>query len=169
MKSDLKYEKANIELRRGKVLELLAIGYSQRSIAEKLNVSDALISLDIMWIKEKAKEDLRSHFQDRLPYEFARSTAGINDVLRRATELRDRMTDPKLQLQTMSLMAQLYGQIMNMASDGGVIQAAFEKVEQLSSKDKTQTESNQRKNFQTKTRSPNSPNMRKRQGNNTNE
>lgn len=157
MKSDLKYEKANIELRRGKVLELLAIGYSQRSIAEKLNVSDALISLDIMWIKEKAKEDLRSHFQDRLPYEFARSTAGINDVLRRATELRDRMTDPKLQLQTMSLMAQLYGQIMNMASDGGVIQAAFEKVEQLSSKDKTQTEEQPKEEFPNEDEEPEQP------------
>jgi DNA-binding NarL/FixJ family response regulator len=47
MNTDLKYEKANIELRRGKVLELLTKGHSQTEIANSLNVSNALISLDI--------------------------------------------------------------------------------------------------------------------------
>jgi hypothetical protein len=73
MNSDLKYDKINIELRRGKVLELLSKGYNQRTIAEKLNVSDALISLDIQWIREQSKEGLRTPLQEKLPYEFARA------------------------------------------------------------------------------------------------
>ena len=79
MNSDLKYEKVNIELRRGKVLELLSKGYNQHTIAERLNVSDALISLDIQWIREQSKEGLRTHLQERLPYEFARAMTFLDE------------------------------------------------------------------------------------------
>lgn len=138
MNSDLKYDKINIELRRGKVLELLTKGYSQRNIAEKLNVSDSLISLDIQWIREQAKDTLRSHLSDKLPFEFARAMAGINDILRRAHEILDSTKDPKLQYQYMTLIMQLWGTIMSMATDGGVIERAFKKMEQLESTPKHQ-------------------------------
>jgi DNA-binding NarL/FixJ family response regulator len=55
MDSDLKYDKINIELRRGEVLKLLARGHSQTDIAKKLNVSNALISLDVQ--KSKRSEN----------------------------------------------------------------------------------------------------------------
>jgi hypothetical protein len=48
----LKYEKENIELRRGKVLELDAQGYSQHDIAAKLNVSVGLVNGDLKNIRE---------------------------------------------------------------------------------------------------------------------
>ena len=133
MNSNLKYDKINIELRRGKVLELLSQGYNQRSIAEKLNVSDALISLDMQWIREQAKEGLRTHMQEKLPYEFARAMAGINDILRRAHEILDSTKDPKLQHQYTTLIMQLWGTVMLLATDGGVIEQAFKKVEGLQS------------------------------------
>jgi predicted transcriptional regulator len=63
MSRDLKYEKANIELRRGKVLELLSKGHSQTEIAKTLNVSNALISLDLQYIKEKAQKELETHIE----------------------------------------------------------------------------------------------------------
>ena len=131
MNTDLKYEKVNIELRRYKVLELLAKGYNRRSIAEKLNVSDALISLDIQWIREKPKEQLRTHLSEKLPYEFARAMTGINDILRRAHEILDSTKDPKLQHQYMTLIMQLWGTVISLATDGGVIEQAFRKVEGL--------------------------------------
>src|SRR5918992_6055933 len=59
--SDLKYDKINIELRRGKVLELLAKGNSQTEIAKALNVSNALISLDIQYLREQAQKELETH------------------------------------------------------------------------------------------------------------
>ena|ERR687895_2938251 len=61
MNSDLKYDKINIELRRGKVLELLAKGNSQTEIAKALNVSNALISLDIQYLREQAQKELETH------------------------------------------------------------------------------------------------------------
>jgi predicted transcriptional regulator len=132
MCGNLKYEKANIELRRGEVIKLLSKGHSQSEIAKELNVSNALISLDIQYLKEKAKEGLRTHIQDRLPFEFARATTGINDILRRAYDILDKTTDPKLQHQWMTLIMQLWGTVMSLATDGGVIEQAFRKVEGLS-------------------------------------
>src|SRR5919106_3064772 len=129
MHTDLKYDKINIELRRGKILELLSKGHSQSSIAEKLNVANALISLDIQFLREQAKKQLETHISDRLPFEFARAMTGINDLIRRTSEMLDSTKDPKLQHQYMTLLMQLWGNLINMATDGGVIEQAFKKIE----------------------------------------
>ena len=118
MNSDLKYEKVNIELRRAEVLKLLARGHSQTDIAKKLNVSNALISLDVQFLKEQAQRELRVHIKEVIPFEYARAVSGINDILRRAYEILERMTDTKMQLQTMTLLMQCYGNIMSLATDG---------------------------------------------------
>jgi transcriptional regulator len=135
MSTDLKYEKINIELRRGKVLELLARGHSQSDIAKKLNVSNALISLDVQFLKEQAQRELRVHIKEVIPFEYARAVSGINDILRRAYKILDRMTDPKMQLQTMTLLMQCYGNIMSLATDGGIVQEAMKMVKGLESQD----------------------------------
>jgi hypothetical protein len=131
MNGDLKYERANIELRRGKVLELLSKGHSQIDIAKTLNVSPGLISIDIQFLKEQARENLRTHLQEKLPFEHARAMTGINDLLKKANDILDNTKDPKLQLQTINVLANLYAGILTMASDGNIIQQAMEKVELL--------------------------------------
>jgi hypothetical protein len=50
----------------------------------------------------------------------------------------DKTTDPKMQLQTMTLLMQLYGSIMSMAAGSEIVQKAMEKVEQLQGKTKLQ-------------------------------
>jgi transcriptional regulator len=128
---NFKYDKANIELRRGKVLELVSKGHSQVDIAKTLNVSPALISLDIQFLKERARENLRTHLQEKLPFEHSRAMTGINDILKKANAVLDNTEDPKLQLQTINVLANLYAGILTMASDGNIIQQAMEKVEPL--------------------------------------
>jgi hypothetical protein len=131
MNGDLKYERANIELRRGKVLELLSKGHSQVDIAKTLNVSPGLISIDIQFLKEHVRENLRTHLQEKLPFEHSRAMTGINDLLRKANDILDKTKDPKLQLQTINVLASLYAGILTMASDGGIIEQAMKRVETL--------------------------------------
>jgi transcriptional regulator len=64
MSTSSKYTKINIELRRGEVLKLLAKGHSQADIAKSLNVSAALISLDVQFLKEQAQRELRVHIKE---------------------------------------------------------------------------------------------------------
>jgi predicted transcriptional regulator len=138
MSRDLKYEKANIELRRGKVLELLSKGHSQSEIAKSLNVSNALISLDIQYIKEQAKKELETHIQERVPLEYKRAMAGLDNILKKANEMLEKISDPKTQIQNMSLLMDLYKTIMFLCTDGSIIERAMKKVQGLQPQQQSQ-------------------------------
>jgi DNA-binding CsgD family transcriptional regulator len=47
-----------ITLRRERVLELTAQGYSQREIANMLQVSHGTINFDTLYLRQKAKENI---------------------------------------------------------------------------------------------------------------
>src|SRR5918994_7656754 len=132
MNGDLKYERANIELRRGKVLELLAKGHSQTEIAKTLNVSNALISLDIQYLKERAKKELETHLSDRLPFEYYRAMTGINNVLKRVSKISDSAVDNKTKMECLKLQMELYKSLVSMATDGGIIEKAMKMVKIIS-------------------------------------
>ena len=133
MKDNFKYTKEMIEWRRNTVLQKLAKGYSQADIAKELQLHPSTVSLDVQYLKEKARDELRSHLTEKLPWEHARAMTGINDLLRRAYEILDKMTDPKIQLQTISVLTNLYGCIMSLATDGGIVQEAMKMVKGLES------------------------------------
>jgi hypothetical protein len=54
----LKYTRQNIQLRRAEVLHLQAMGESESSIARSLGCSQALISLDVSYLKEMVKNKI---------------------------------------------------------------------------------------------------------------
>jgi hypothetical protein len=59
----------------------------------------------------------------------------LNDLLRRATEMLEKTTDPQMQLKSMTLVMELYQSVMSMATDGGVIERAMKMVKALESQD----------------------------------
>lgn len=126
------HERANIELRRGKVLELLAKGHSQTEIAKTLNVSNALISLDIQYLKEQAKKELETHLSDKLPFEYSKAMTGINNVLKRVSEISDSAADNKTKMECLKLQMELYKSLISMATDGGIIEKAMKMVKIIS-------------------------------------
>lgn len=131
MKDNFKYTKEMIEWRRNMVLSKLAKGYSQVEIAKELQLHPSTISLDVQYLKQKSRDELRKHITEVLPFEYSRVSAGVNGLLRKATDILEKTTDPKLQYQFMSLLVQVYGSILSMATDKGVIEQAMKKVEQL--------------------------------------
>src|SRR5918995_2356887 len=105
----MKGEQRLIELRRAKVMELLSNGHtSQVSIAETLNVSEPTVSRDIRFLKDKAKKELEIHFQEKLPFEYARALTGINSTLSRIAELLKEAKDPKTKIECMKLQMDLW-------------------------------------------------------------
>src|SRR5918994_191197 len=100
----MKGEKRLIELRRAKVMELLSNGHtSQVSIAETLNVSEPTVSRDIRFLKDRASKELTRHFQERLPFEYARAMAGINATLARVSEMLEKEAkDPKTKIEILN-------------------------------------------------------------------
>jgi DNA-binding Lrp family transcriptional regulator len=77
-----------ISLRRSRVMDLLAQGYTnQREIAQLLNVSEPTVSRDIAHITRESKEKLDHFIAKRIPLEIERCHMALNLVLRKAFEI----------------------------------------------------------------------------------
>jgi hypothetical protein len=79
----LKYSRENIQLRRAEVLRLQAMGESETSIARSLGCSQALISLDVAFLKEMAKNKIVEHLGN-LAYELDKVLTGIDILIKTA-------------------------------------------------------------------------------------
>lgn len=144
MSSGFKYDRINIELRRGLVLELLSKGETNQSvIAKKLNVSPALISLDVQYLREKAQEEVQTHIQEVIPFEYKRSRVALNNLIQRANEILDKTKDdPKMQLQVINTLAYLWAEKRSSTTDGSIIEQAYKRVKTLEEIQKRDTSLN---------------------------
>jgi hypothetical protein len=79
----LKYSRQNIQLRRAEVLRLQSMGESESSIARSLGCSQALISLDVAFLKEMAKNKIAEHLGS-LAYELDKVLTGIDILIKTA-------------------------------------------------------------------------------------
>jgi hypothetical protein len=55
-------------------------------------------------------------------------------LLQRTHEILDKTTDPKMQLQTISVLTGLYGTIMSLATDAGIIEQSLKRLEVITDK-----------------------------------
>jgi hypothetical protein len=131
MSENFKHTKSTIEWRRNKVLHRLTMGWSQAEIAKELQLHPSTISLDVQYLKEQAKEELQTHISERLPFEYTRAMTGMNNVLKRASEILDQATDNKIKLEAMKLLIDLYKSVMSLATDGGIVERAMKIVKGL--------------------------------------
>jgi hypothetical protein len=81
--TQLKYTRQNIQLRRAEVLRLQAMGESESSIARSLGCSQALISLDVAFLKEMAKNKIAEHLGN-LAYELDKVLTGLDILIKTA-------------------------------------------------------------------------------------
>jgi hypothetical protein len=79
----LKYSRQNIQLRRAEVLRLQAMGESESSIAKMLGVSQAIISLDVQFLRSQARDKIAEHL-DHLGYEFEKILSGLDILIKTA-------------------------------------------------------------------------------------
>ena len=77
-------EEDAIDLRRNRVLELTSQGYSQRQISTILQISHGTVGNDQNFLRQKAKENIKSHVDERLPEEYEKCLVGITSILREA-------------------------------------------------------------------------------------
>jgi predicted transcriptional regulator len=74
------------EWRRSRVLELSSEGYSQREIAQKLQIAKSAVNRDILFLRKQARENLQYHIYDKIPEEYQSCMTGMKQNLR---DLRD--------------------------------------------------------------------------------
>ncbi|MGB0028383.1 MAG: hypothetical protein WBP64_16220 [Nitrososphaeraceae archaeon] len=127
--------KKQVDWRRNKVLELLVQGQNQYDIAEALQISQPTISRDVQYLRSKAREDIKLHINEKLPEEYQRCLTGINQVLKIAWDMANKLPqDNRLKLQALSLANDCYKYKLDLLTNASVLSDAIKFVE--SSKDK---------------------------------
>jgi IS30 family transposase len=128
MCANFKYDKENIELRRGRVLELAARGMSQIQIAKELNVSNSTISLDLQYTKCKAQEHLQTHIQDTVVLQWEKTMSGLQQVLQKVWDIAEHSTKTSEKLEAYGLINTCYKYINDMSTDSTIISKALKFV-----------------------------------------
>jgi predicted transcriptional regulator len=110
-------------------------GQNQYDIAEVLQISQPTISRDVQYLKSKAKEEIKLHINEKLPEEYQRCLTGINQVLKIAWNMANKLPqDSRLKLQALSLANDCYKYKMDLLTNASVLRDAIKFVE--NSKDK---------------------------------
>ena len=76
--------KIQVEWRRSKVLELLSKGNSQSDIAKTLRVDLSIISRDVYFLRNQAKDNIKKYIDERLPEEYEKCLVGLNAITKEA-------------------------------------------------------------------------------------
>src|SRR5215204_917308 len=118
-----------IEWRRSKVRELLLKGYNHYEIANTLHIPRPTITKDIQYLRQKNRENLQTHIQERLPQEYENCMAGINRVLQLTWEIAEKPTDDKTKLQAFAQLNEGYKFKMDLTTNGVVITDAIKYVQ----------------------------------------
>ena len=117
-----------IELRRARVTELWAQGWSQQRIAEQLHVDQTSISLDIKWLKQQAREQIRLFVTEQLPSTVAKAKITLDLITQKlwqtvAQAERDR--DEKTKMQALSLIQSAELQKIEIVSNTGIVDSVI--------------------------------------------
>lgn len=128
-----------IDWRRDKVLELSVKGYNQTNISKILNIHKSTISRDIEYLRTIAKENLKQHIEDRLPFEYEQCFQGITQIIQHVWMLSEKSdNNTKEKLQSLSLAKDCYTIKIDLLTNSNLIKDAMKFVEQ--SKDKIRIE-----------------------------
>ena len=122
--------KKQVDWRRNKVLELLVQGQNQYDIAEALQISQPTISRDVQYLRSRARDEIKLHINEKLPEEYQLCITGINEVLKIAWYMANKLPqDNRLKLQALSLANDCYKYKMDLLTNASVLSDAIKFVE----------------------------------------
>ena len=124
-----------VEWRRTKVLELLSKGDSQSDIAKTLQVDLSVISRDVYFLRQQAKDNIKRYIDERLPEEYEKCLVGLNAITKEAWNTAQITEDKRERIQALSLAKECYSMEMDLLTNATVVDDAIRFVSQKS-KDK---------------------------------
>jgi hypothetical protein len=114
-------EKDRIDWRRGKVQELCSQGYSQREIAQVLQVSNGTVNRDLTILRQQAKENIKTYIDERLPEEYEKCLVGLNAITKEAWNTAHQTEDKREKLQALSLAKECYSMKLELLTNASVV------------------------------------------------
>ena len=136
-----------LEWRRNKINELSVKGYSQSEITKMLDIDKSTVSRDITFLKEEAKETIKNHIQDKLPYEYSKCISGLEEIIKEswivATQA-EKIGNTKDKLQSLALIKDTYNTKMDLLTNASLLQDSIKFVSETKQK---QNLSNKKENI----------------------
>ena len=118
-----KSQKILTSYRRDLVFNLSTQGYNQPMIANKLRVSQAVVSLDIAFLRKQAAESLSNFLSHKLPLIYQECYESIAQVVARSWELfNDKNTPMAAKIALLSLIKDATETKMELSSGGEIIE-----------------------------------------------
>jgi predicted transcriptional regulator len=122
-----------IDLRRERILELTSQGYSQRQIASMLSIASGTVANDQIYLRQKAKENIKKYVDERLPEEYEKCLVGITSILREAWNTsKQEDIDNRERIQALSLAKECYSMKLDLLTNATVVDDAIRFVSQKS-------------------------------------
>ena len=136
-----KMKEQQLDWRRSKVPELSSQGYSERDVSEVLKVSDSAVHKDLVFIRRQTVENLHKHINERIPFEVEKAMAGMDTILRMTSHIANTVTDPRIKIQALSLMNEIYRQKLELTTNCVIVRNALDYVSDKAEKLKVKFES----------------------------
>ena len=114
-----------VEWRRAKVLELLSKGDSQSEIAKVLQVDLSIISRDVYFLRQQAKDNIKRYIDERLPEEYEKCLVGLNAITKEAWNTAQDTEDKREKIQALSLAKECYSMKLNLLTNATVVDDAI--------------------------------------------
>jgi hypothetical protein len=125
-----------IEWRRSQVLELSSKGNNQSEISRILQVDRSIICRDIAFLREQAKDNIRTYIDERLPEEYEKCLVGITSILKEAWNTAQKAQDKREKIQALSLARDCYGMKLELLTNATVVDDAIRFVSAKVKQDK---------------------------------
>jgi hypothetical protein len=122
-------KKKQIEWRRSKVLELLSQGYNQARIAEQLHVTEKTISLDVSFLEEQSRYEIRHLIERRIPIETKKAVLTFESMKVKANEILEKTEDPHVKLDAIKIINECTMRTVDIITHHDVVNNALSYVE----------------------------------------
>ena len=82
-------------------------------------------------MKEEAKETIKNHIQEKLPYEYSKCISGLEEIIKEswivATQ-SEKLGNTKVKLQSLALIKDTYSEKMNLLTNASLLQDSIKFV-----------------------------------------
>ncbi len=115
-----------LEWRRGKVIELRAIGLSYAEIARELQVPKTSVAEDMLYLRKQAKESIREYVTEHLPEQYQICLSALDTILKNTFVILQKSQDNREKLAAMELFKDTHLTRLELLSNATTIDSALQ-------------------------------------------
>lgn len=134
-----------IEWRRNKINELSVKGFSQSEIARMLEIDRSAVSRDIEYLRQQAKDTIKNHIQDKLPYEYSKCISGLEEIIKESWIIlahSEKIGNTKDKISSLALIKDTYNTKMDLLTNASLLQDSIKFVNETKDNSMSSIEDN---------------------------